>query len=56
MKIRFGFVSNSSSSSFILSKPKMTKKQIRSIINHMDVWWLIKDRDGTNLGDPLWLL
>lgn len=48
MKIRFGFVSNSSSSSFILSKSKMTKKQIRSIINHMDVWWLIKDRDVKN--------
>ena len=34
MKIRNGFVSNSSSSSFIIKKDKLTKKQIKQILNY----------------------
>ena len=37
MKIRDGFVSNSSSSSFTIEKEHLTDKQIDSIINHIDV-------------------
>lgn len=37
MKIRTGFVSNSSSSSFIIGKSKLTTLQIEQIINHMEV-------------------
>ena len=42
MKTRLGFVSNSSSSSFILSKNKVTKKQLDKIRNHKDVVRTIK--------------
>ena len=37
MKTRMGFVSNSSSSSFILSKSNLTKKQLEQIRKHKDV-------------------
>jgi len=36
MKIRSGFVSNSSSSSFIIERKNLTKKQISKIKNHID--------------------
>ena len=37
MKIRDGFVSNSSSSSFIISKDVLSPLQIRQIENHIEV-------------------
>jgi len=36
MKIRNGFVSNSSSSSFIINKKDLSKDQINKIYNHAD--------------------
>lgn len=36
MKIRNGFVSNSSSSSFIIDKKHLTEEQIDLIVNHFD--------------------
>ena len=37
MRIRNGFVSNSSSSSFVISKKRLTDNQIRMIKDHIDV-------------------
>ena len=37
MKIRNGFVSNSSSSSFIINRHKINEKQLEQIINHIEV-------------------
>ena len=37
MKIRNGFVSNSSSSSFIINKENLTPNQIERIKNHIEV-------------------
>ena len=37
MKIRNGFVSNSSSSSFVIPLTKLSKKQIKKIQNHIQV-------------------
>ncbi len=37
MKIRNGFVSNSSSSSFVIKKEYLTKEQINKIKNHIEV-------------------
>jgi hypothetical protein len=37
MKIRLGFVSNSSSSSFIIGKSKLTVFQLEQIKNHMEI-------------------
>jgi hypothetical protein len=34
MKIRIGFVTNSSSSSFMISKKRLTKKQITALLNY----------------------
>ena len=50
MKVRNGFVSNSSSSSFVIAKSKLNNKQIEAIKNHrviviglgndeFDRWW-----------------
>lgn len=36
MKVRLGFVSNSSSSSFILDKTKLTPEQLESIYHHAE--------------------
>jgi|688.fasta_scaffold37874_8 hypothetical protein len=36
MKIRIGFVSNSSSSSFVIPLIKITAKQLVDIVNHSD--------------------
>ena len=57
MKIRNGFVSNSSSSSFILHKDKLTEDQILLIKNHhlcnvipyagSDSWSVSEHEDGT---------
>jgi len=38
MKIRNGFVSNSSSSSFIISTFNLSPKQIQDIYNHNEIW------------------
>lgn len=37
MKIRLGFVSNSSSSSFVVQLSKITAEQLESILNHQEV-------------------
>ena len=42
MKIRQGFVSNSSSSSFILKKSGLTDDQIDKIINHVEHYQLLE--------------
>ena len=37
MKLRNGFVSNSSSSSYIINRNKINEKQLDQIINHIEV-------------------
>lgn len=59
MKTRTGFVSNSSSSSFILHKAYVTPDQIAKIIDHQnsgeewaEEWpWKIEERETTILGE-----
>ena len=41
MKIRVDFVTNSSSSSFSISKDKLSKKQVLAIINHSELGEMI---------------
>jgi hypothetical protein len=59
MKRRIGFVSNSSSSSFIISKDLLTEKQINEILayNGDDYWtinvneWYVEGMTGMDNGD-----
>jgi hypothetical protein len=44
MKFRNGFVTNSSSSSFILSKKNLSKIQLDIIRNHMNYWLLAVEK------------
>lgn len=54
MKIRSGFISNSSSSSFVLNKSTLTDEQIHAVLaypayadkNGLD-WWQISDGQDT---------
>lgn len=48
MKIRYGFVSNSSSSSFIISKMYLTPLQIYAIKNHIEVAKELNEEVGYN--------
>ena len=63
MKIRYGFVSNSSSSSFMVSLRKLSIEQLCKLVNHQ-VWgaklgmeyadsdaWHIEIRNGVLYGD-----
>jgi len=43
MKIRTGFVSNSSSSSFVISKANLTTEQIEAIKNHISLSFAPED-------------
>lgn len=56
MKIRRGFVSNSSSSSFILDKKQMTDNQMemmRKYINPSSEWWDITEDENEFQGYTL---
>jgi hypothetical protein len=43
MKTRNGFVSNSSSASFVVNTNKLTEKQIRAILTYNN--WYVKNKD-----------
>lgn len=53
MKINIGFISNSSSSSFIVKLDGLTYKQVRMIENYKDV---IRELPGFTYDDPLWTI
>ena len=57
MKVRYGFVSNSSSSSFVLNKAMCTDEQLEAVRDHVnyaekhffdfdDDWWEITEKDS----------
>ena len=57
MKIRQGFVSNSSSSSFVLDKRYLTEEQIEAILNCEEILsdsWNITD-DGDVISGHTWM-
>jgi enolase len=48
MKIRTGFVSNSSSSSYIISKKNLTEEQIYMIKNHVEYCYELLEKEKKN--------
>jgi len=50
MKIRHGFVSNSSSSSFVISKAALSRMQLLMIVNHIQTAKFLSDL-GVAIGD-----
>ena len=53
MKKRIGFVSNSSASSFVLSKSVLTDEQLDAILNHTQYARENFERDETKIYDPI---
>ena len=51
MKVRNGFVSNSSSTSFVISKMQLTKTQVSMIINHIDVCQTLEEECSADITD-----
>jgi hypothetical protein len=54
MKIRNGFVSNSSSSSFVINKAQLTPEQIEKILNYKNEHYYIQDVSFVIFGTGEW--